>query len=117
PAEIDLPAAPARPENDPMAETLFDADSREVPLGTLIFQAGLLSSEQLEDALADGVRSRKRLGEVLVRRGWLGERDLGRLLAAQKGLPFIEAPELVTDPWASQLLSKEDARGYEAVVL
>jgi hypothetical protein len=101
---------------DPMAETTFGEESREVPLGTLIFQAGLLSSEQLEDALADGVRSRKRLGEILVARGWLSERDLGRLLAAQKGLPFVDAPELRTDPNACQLLPDE-ASAHEAVVL
>jgi type IV pilus assembly protein PilB len=62
----------------------------DVPLGTLIFRAGLLGEEQLEDALREGMRTGRRLGEVLIERGLLQERDLGRLLAGQKGLPFVE---------------------------
>ena len=62
----------------------------DVPLGTLIFRAGLLGEEQLEGALQEGMRTGKRLGEVLLERGWLNERDLGRMLAGQKGLPFVD---------------------------
>src|SRR5665811_384092 len=53
----------------------------DMPLGTLIFRAGLIAPQQLEDALAEGLRSGKRLGEVLLSRGWLREDDLSRLLA------------------------------------
>jgi hypothetical protein len=83
---------------------------RDVPLGTLIFRAGLLAEEQLEDALQEGMRSGKRLGEVLLERGWLHERDLGRLLAGQKGLPFVEIRASDADPAALQVLPEEKAR-------
>ena len=83
---------------------------RDVPLGTLIFRAGLLAEEQLEDALQEGMRSGKRLGEVLLERGWLHERDLGRLLAGQKGLPFVEIRASDADPAALQLLPEQSAR-------
>ncbi len=83
---------------------------RDVPLGTLIFRAGLLAEEQLEDALQEGMRNGKRLGEVLLERGWLHERDLGRLLAGQKGLPFVEIRASDAEPAALQLLPEEKAR-------
>jgi hypothetical protein len=82
----------------------------DVPLGTLIFRAGLLAEEQLEDALQDGMRTGKRLGEVLLERGWLHERDLGRLLAGQKGLPFVEVRASDAEPAALALLPEEKAR-------
>jgi len=82
----------------------------DVPLGTLIFRAGLLAEEQLEDALQDGMRTGKRLGEVLLERGWLHERDLGRLLAGQKGLPFVEVRGSDAEPAALQLLPEDKAR-------
>ncbi|HYZ18580.1 MAG TPA: hypothetical protein VE615_03460, partial [Gaiellaceae bacterium] len=88
-------AAPAAAEADAPPEP---AAMRDVPLGTLIFRAGLLAEEQLEDALQEGMRSGKRLGEVLLERGWLHERDLGRLLAGQKGLPFVELSGVMPDP-------------------
>ena len=90
---------------------------RDVPLGTLIFRAGLLGEEQLENALQEGMRSGKRLGEVLLERGWLNERDLGRMLAGQKGLPFVDVALSDVEPDALQALSHEDARRQVALPL
>jgi hypothetical protein len=108
-AEV-APAAPAAP-----APTSEEVANLGVPLGTLIFRAGLLTEEQLEDALQEGVRSGKRLGEVLLESGLLHERDLGRLLADQKGLRFVELSSLTPDPAAAALLSAEKAHMYAAL--
>ena len=89
----------------------------DVPLGTLIFRAGLLGEEQLEDALREGMRTGRRLGEVLIERGLLEERDLGRLLAGQKGLPFVEVSASDAEPAALELLSEDDARHHVALPL
>ena len=100
------PLAPAPPEF--LAVPV--QDMRDVPLGTLIFREGLLTEEQLEEALQDGMQRGKRLGEVLLERGLVSEHDLGRLLAGQKGLQFVELDSAVIDPAAVQLLSIEKAR-------
>lgn len=86
------------------------SDMRDVPLGTLIFREGLLTEEQLEEALQDGMRRGKRLGEVLLERGLVSEADLGRLLAGQKGLPFVQLDAASIDPAAVRLLPVEKAR-------
>jgi hypothetical protein len=90
---------------------------RDVPLGTLIFRAGLLGEEQLEDALQEGMRTGKRLGEVLLERGWLNERDLGQMLAGQKGLPFVDVAVSDVEPDALKALDQEDARRQVALPL
>ena len=89
----------------------------DVPLGTLIFRAGLLGEEQLEDALREGMRTGRRLGEVLIERGWMQERELGRLLAGQKGLPFVEVSASDVEPAALEMLSEENARLQVALPL
>jgi type IV pilus assembly protein PilB len=89
----------------------------DVPLGTLIFRAGLLGEEQLEDALREGMRTGRRLGEVLIERGLLEERDLGRLLAGQKGLPFVEVSASDVEAAALELLSEDNARHQVALPL
>ena len=106
------PAPPPPPPPAPAATLTDDGTTpmRDVPLGTLIFRAGLLAEEQLEDALQEGMRSGKRLGEVLLERGWLHERDLGRLLAGQKGLPFVEVRASDAEASALQLIPEEKAR-------
>ena len=89
----------------------------DVPLGTLIFRAGLLGEEQLEDALREGMRTGRRLGEVLIERGLLQERDLGRMLAAQKGLPFVDVSASDAEPAALEMLSEQNARHQLALPL
>jgi hypothetical protein len=89
----------------------------DVPLGTLIFRAGLLGEEQLEDALQEGMRTGKRLGEVLLERGWLNERDLGLMLAGQKGLPFVDVNISDVEPEALDALDEADARRQVALPL
>jgi MshEN domain len=118
-AEQPPPATQSAPAPEPAPPTPQDPTSQmvDVPLGTLIFRAGLLGEEQLEDALQEGMRTGKRLGEVLLEWGWLNERDLGRMLAGQKGLPFIEVSAADTEPDALQTFVEEKARRQAALPL
>ena len=52
-------------------------------LGQLVLECGLLNAEQLEIALAEHMSSGKRLGEVLIDRGWLTPEQLAELLERQ----------------------------------
>ena len=92
-----------------MADAAPQATTANVPLGTLIFRAGLLSEEQLEDALTDSVERGKRLGQVLVERGLLQESEIARLLGEQRGYPFVTLAEREIDPAAVALLPREAA--------
>ena len=97
----------ARPRTEATAQQA--SERTNVPLGTLIFRAGLLSEEQLEQALSDAVARGKRLGQVLVERRLLKESDLARLLAEQKGLPYVTLAEHEIDATAAELLPREAA--------
>jgi hypothetical protein len=110
PVEPFAPAAPLPPTAAAETPAIPVNDMHDVPLGTLVFRAGLLAEEQLEEALQDGMRRGKRLGEVLLERGLVSEGALGRLLAGQKGLRFVELDAAAIDPAAVQLLPVEKAR-------
>lgn len=110
------PTQPA-PTPTTTSSTPAEPSMRDVPLGTLIFRAGLLGEEQLEDALQESMRSGKRLGEVLLERGWLNERDLGQMLAGQKGLPFVDVAVSDVEPDALKALGHDDARRQVALPL
>jgi type II secretion system (T2SS) protein E len=87
----------------------------DAPLGTLIFRAGLLPAETIENALEEGVKTGRRLGEILVERNLIKEEDLTRLLAGQKGLPFVSLRERRIEPDAARLLSEDQARLFTAL--
>src|SRR5919197_2981348 len=87
----------------------------DAPLGTLIFRAGLLPAETIENALEEGVKTGRRLGEILVERGLIKEEDLTRLLAGQKGLPFVSLRDRAIDREAARLLGEDQARLFPAL--
>jgi type II secretion system (T2SS) protein E len=74
------------------------ADARRLPLGALLVEAGVASEAQVHDALDEGNWRGERLGQVVLRRGWLSERKLAKLLAEQWGLKASD--KLKVDPAA-----------------
>jgi hypothetical protein len=103
-----------QPQNRPATPVI---DMRDIPLGTLIHRAGLLTAEQLEGALAEGTATGKRLGEVLIERGLLEERQVAELIAGQKGLEFLEIRPDMVDPGVAALLPQSAAKRYGALAL
>lgn len=90
---------------------------RGLPLGTLIHRAGLLAAGEVEAALEEGNATGRRLGEILVARGLLEERQVAELIAGQKGLPFVELDPDAVDPAARALLPQIGATRYGALAV
>jgi hypothetical protein len=116
-----MEARPASEMSEPVRISLTDvgpvhADDRpDAPLGTLLFRAGLVPEDELRDALESSISEGRRLGEVLLERKLIGERDFARILAGQKGLPFIDLEQVGIDLAAVGLLSHEQACGWGAL--
>jgi hypothetical protein len=94
-----------------LAEMLLQApEASSVPLGTLVAEAGLLDRAEVELALAWASESGKRLGEILVERHLVAPAEILRLVAAQRGLPFVDLHRIPVDPAAAKLLPRDVAR-------
>jgi hypothetical protein len=87
----------------------------DAPLGTLVYRAGLLSKDKLEAALEEGQKSGRRLGEILLQKGWIDEKDLARLLAGQKGLQFVSLKGRGYERDTAKLLPERVCRYHNAV--
>ena len=68
-------------------------------LGKLLLDEGAITPGVLRDAREEHLRSGRRLGEILLRKGAIDEVQLARALAAQLDLPFV-APPLRPEPRA-----------------
>ena len=89
---------------------------RRLRLGDMLVRDGLLTPEQLREALAAKTDNRRqRLGEIVVERGWVSSRDLAKALAEQHGLDFIELGQYAIDEAAADLLPERLARRYRAI--
>src|SRR4051794_37455765 len=76
-------------------------------LGSLLLEKGLVTVEQLDDALAERSRSGGLLGETLVRLGFVFEDELARVLAEQFGVPFVNLDTIPVDGQAARVLPRQ----------
>jgi hypothetical protein len=83
---------------------------RRLPLGALLVKAGVASESDIRDALDEGNRQGEKLGQVVLRRGWLSERKLAKILADQWGVKAPDPAKLKTDPVAMARLDTGLAR-------
>jgi type IV pilus assembly protein PilB len=73
-------------------------DSRQASLGVRLIAAGLVTSAQVDEALAEQRQTGKRLGEILVAHDALFEDDLARTLAEMTGMPYWDLSLAPPDP-------------------
>ena len=86
------------------------------PLGALLLREGLVTEEQLDQALAQQSLSTSwRLGEILVDRGVVTAGVVARLIAEQYELPYVELANLYIEPGVPALLPREIACAIPAV--
>ncbi len=86
-----------------------------IRLGTMLVREGVLTAEQLEEALAEKAETGRRLGEIVVDHGWVVSRDLAKALAEQHHVAFIDLVETEIEDAAASLLPERLARRYRAV--
>ena len=78
-------------------------------IGECLIQAGLISEDDLQNALVEHKRTGERLGVVLVRMNLATEKQIAKALALQLGFPYVNLPENPPDPSAVVLVPKEVA--------
>jgi len=66
-----------------------DLKAKPVLIGDILLEAGVITQDQLEAGLKEQKTSKKRLGEILIDREWMTERQLAEALSAQLQIPMI----------------------------
>jgi type IV pilus assembly protein PilB len=82
-------------------------------LGEMLIARGIISEEQLEEALREQQVTAERLGTILVTRGYVDEVELVRILAEHFGLEFVDLEERPIDPSSVQLVKESFARYHQ----
>jgi type IV pilus assembly protein PilB len=95
------PATPARPASSPAPDRRTTAMWR---LGDRLVGEGLITSEQLQRALAAQKGTRDKLGGILVRMGQITEEKLLTFLSRQYNVPSITLSQLDIDPEVLKLV-------------
>jgi type IV pilus assembly protein PilB len=73
---------------------------------------GLITEDQLQDALETQRETKQRLGEVIIQKGYLTEEQLVEVLEFQLGIPHVNLYRLNLDPSIVHLIPEPLARRY-----
>src|ERR1700690_2028377 len=83
-----------------------------VKLGDLLVKSKLISNEQLQEGLKEVQSSGMKLGESLVKLGYITEDDITETLSAQFGVPSINLAHFEIDASVIKLIPADVARKY-----
>ena len=92
-------------------------------LGEILVQQSLITNEALEVALNDQKQSPRklgrvrRLGRVLVEKGYVVEEKVAQALATQLEVPYVDLKHFNLRPEVTQKLPEAQARRFRAIVL
>ncbi|MEM8934746.1 MAG: ATPase, T2SS/T4P/T4SS family, partial [Acidobacteriota bacterium] len=84
-------------------------------LGEILVDLGLVTDDQIGEALAKGKETGRMLGDVLLDDGLITGQDLLRALAAQFGVEFVDLDDVPIDAELVRRVPQNVARGHRAV--
>ncbi len=86
-------------------------------IGTLLLESGLVNEPTLNSALQEQAKTGKKLGQVLVDRGVLEEKDFLKILSGQIDMPLVDMRKHEFDEDLVKKIPETQARKYRAVIL
>jgi len=86
-------------------------------LGDLLIAAKLVNAKQIEEALELQEETGRRLGSIVVSKGWVSDQDVLQLLSRQLRVPYARLRSNIYDPAAVGLLDPNIARRLKVMPL
>ena len=94
-----------------------DPRRKKVRLGELLVECGIITDEQLANALAEQKRTGHKFGRVLTEMNLVREETMQEVLAQHLKIPFVDVKQATLDSATVRLLPEALARRFRALVL
>ncbi|MDN4096160.1 ATPase, T2SS/T4P/T4SS family [Brevibacillus agri] len=86
-------------------------------LGDILVESGIVTTDQLQEALVEQKKSKLKLGDHLLQSGYITEQQLIEILEYQLGIPHVSLFRMRLDPSLSAIVPEELARRHSLVPL
>lgn len=86
-------------------------------LGEILVRQGFITQDQLESALEEQRKTGRRLGRVIADKGYATERQIAEAVAHQLHMPFLDLGKYELDAKQVQKLPEVQARRFRAILL
>ncbi len=97
-------------DSDGSEESTPYQGERNIRIGDLLVEKGLLSEEKVQEAILLQKTSGRRLGHIIVDKGWVSEKALLSALGEQLNIPYVELKAGLFEPEIAALLDVEVAK-------
>ncbi len=77
-------------------ETFKRRGISSVRIGEILVRDGYLTQSELESALDESIKTQRMLGKILIERGKVNERDFFKILALQRKIPLVSAQDIMS---------------------
>ncbi|WP_138495660.1 type II secretion system ATPase GspE [Paenibacillus pinistramenti] len=84
-------------------------------LGDLLVENGIISQDQLEEALTEQRKTKRKLGDLLISQGYVTEQQLIEVLEFQLGIPHVSLFKYQIDPAITQIIPESMAKRYQVL--
>jgi type IV pilus assembly protein PilB len=84
------------------------AEERKL-IGEYLLQKGIITEEQLKEAVEEHKRTNRKIGEILLRQGFAKEEDIASAISEQLGFTFVDLSTYQVESEAVALIPKEAA--------
>ncbi|NMO96662.1 GspE/PulE family protein [Paenibacillus lemnae] len=84
-------------------------------LGDLLVENGVISEEQLQQALAEQSNSKRKLGDLLISQGYITEQQLMEVLEFQLGIPHVSLFKFQIEPAITQIIPESMAKRHQVL--
>ena len=86
-------------------------------LGDILVARKLITQARIDEALKLQDRLGKRMGQIIIDKGWVGEHDVLRALGEQLGIPVVRIRPGLFDPATAAMLDRSIARRLSVIPL
>lgn len=84
-------------------------------LGQVLIEHGLITAEQLQEALDIQINNKEKIGTILVELGYLSEPNLMAVLEFQLGIPYVNIAKTPVDSQIAQLIPEHLALRHKVI--
>ncbi len=84
-------------------------DDPNPKLGDILLARGLIDERKVAEAIEQQKKLGKRMGQIVIEKGWVSEKDLLMALGEQLSIPFVQLRGGLYDPDVVELLDREIA--------
>ncbi|TBR15276.1 type II secretion system protein GspE [bacterium] len=91
------------------------AEASKKKLGEILLEKGFIDASRLKEALEEQKITGEKLGEILVKKGWVNQSDLERILATQTGIAAFNLSGYIIEPDIVKLVPEDFARKYKVM--